>query len=64
MRKAEAIRRLAIRWNEQVELFPGMIRTESALAFLHQPPGGAGMMTPRQPAATTARVRKCTVHHM
>jgi hypothetical protein len=33
MSKAEAIRRLRARWNEQVELFPSMIRTETALAF-------------------------------
>ena len=30
---AEAIRRLTARFNEQVELFSSMMRTESALAF-------------------------------
>jgi hypothetical protein len=33
MSKAEAIRRLTARFNEQVELFPSMMRTEIALAF-------------------------------
>ena len=34
MSRAEAVRRLTVHWNEQVKLFPSMIQTKGAPAFL------------------------------